>query len=250
MVQHMTDPGPVFAIGDVHGQLDMLEHALSLIDRDSAAGATVVLLGDYVDRGPESAGVLNLIANGLSEGRPWVPLLGNHDRFLVRFLDDPDYVDPNTARPLTWLDPILGGRETLASYGVDVSPMRASTDIWKDARAAVPATHKALIGRLQICHETPDLFFAHAGIRPGVALDQQTEDDLIWIRKPFHDDRRDHGKLIVHGHTPVDAPRHYGNRVNLDSGAGYGRPLTVALFEDGKVFTLNDGGRCLLDQIP
>lgn len=238
---------PIFAVGDIHGQLAMLEQALRLVDRDSAAGSPVVFLGDYVDRGPDSRGVLDLLSSGVRAGRPWITLKGNHDRIMAEYLVDPDYADPCLRRPMTWLDPVLGGRETLASYGIDVSPMRGAAAIARDAREAVPDAHRAFLSSLALSHQTDALFFAHAGVRPGVPLDQQTEDDLIWIRQEFHRDRRDHGKLIVHGHTPVDAPRHYGNRINLDSGAGYDRPLTVAVFEEGRVFTLNDGGRCPLE---
>ncbi len=106
----------------------------------------------------------------------------------------------------------------------------------------MPAHHRAFLAGLPCNHRAPGLFFAHAGIRPGVPLDRQTEDDLCWIRGPFIDDPRDHGALIVHGHTPVDRVTHYCNRVNIDTGAGHGRALSVIVIEDGEVLELLPGG--------
>lgn len=231
----------VYAIGDIHGQLDMLRAAHSRIaaDRDLCGdrNAPVVHMGDLVDRGPDSRGVIDFLLDGAARGEPWVTLLGNHDRLFRGYLTDGRLTDNCLRADLGWLDAPLGGRQTLASYGIDpATPFDA-------ARSRVPADHVGYLGALVTHFETEDLFFAHAGIRPGVALDQQTEDDLVWIRHEFLNDESDHGKLIVHGHTPVERPEHHGNRVALDTGAGYGAPLTAAVFEGRKCWILTASGR-------
>jgi serine/threonine protein phosphatase 1 len=147
---------------------------------------------------------------------------------------------------LSWLNPRLGGDTTLASYGVDFNDKNRQLVVHAAARAAVPQSHITFLRDLPLTFETDDLFLAHAGIRPGVPLADQDEEDLLWIRKEFHRDTRPHPKLIVHGHTPVDAATHYGNRVNLDTGAGYGKPLTAAVFEGTDCWRLSDAGRVAL----
>ncbi|MEC3861268.1 metallophosphoesterase [Mesobacterium sp. TK19101] len=237
---------PIYAIGDVHGQREMLENAFDLIERDEHAGAPVVLVGDFTDRGPDSRGVIDMLLDGIAAGRPWIPLMGNHDRFLLRFLKDPHYADPRMKTPRNWLAPVVGGRATLESYGVDADERRALEDIHADALQAIPPSHIAFFESLDTTHLTDDHVFVHAGIRPGVPLQQQTEDDLIWIRDEFLDDPRDHGRLVVHGHTPTEAPVHCGNHVNVDGGAGYGRPLIPVLLLGREGWTLSSVGRARL----
>ncbi len=237
---------PIFAIGDIHGQADMLDDALALIHDDPLAGATVVFLGDYIDRGPDSRGVIDILTEGLEDGEHWIMLMGNHERFLLRFLENPKYFDPNTKGKLTYLDPKIGGRETLASYGVDVNKRRKVRDIHADAVEAIPQKHLNFLKSLKLKYQTQEQIFVHAGIRPGVPLEQQKEDDLLWIRREFLFDTRDYGRLIVHGHTALDMPIHHGNRVNLDGGAGHGRPLVPALLLGRKVWTLGETGRAQL----
>ena len=224
----------------------MLDEALSLIEDDPYAGAPVVFLGDYVDRGPDSRGVIETLMQGLAEGEPWVVLKGNHDRYLYRFLEDPGYRDPRTSRGLSWLDDPIGGRATLASYGVDVDARRRLEDIHADALQAIPASHVEFLQSLELTHLTRDHVFVHAGLRPGVGLAQQDEDDLLWIRAEFLNDTRDHGRLVVHGHTPGPCPVHYGNRLNMDGGAGYGNPLVPAVLLGRKAFLLDAAGRLAL----
>ncbi|MDJ0822397.1 MAG: metallophosphoesterase family protein [Paracoccaceae bacterium] len=238
--------GAIFVVGDIHGQLEMLESALAVIDSDPAAGAPVVFVGDYLDRGPDSKGVVARLMQGQAEGRPWICLMGNHDRYLLRFLQDPAYRDPRTSAGLDWLSPRIGGRQTLASYGVDAHPERALKDIHTDALAAIPQAHVDWIANLPLCHETDAHIFAHAGIRPGVPLEDQEEDDLLWIRGTFLDDPRDHGRLVVHGHTAIECPQHYGNRLNMDGGAGYGRPLDPAVLLGREAFLIGPRGRVRL----
>ena len=231
----------IYAVGDIHGHLDALKQALAWIKADGGPDAQIVFLGDYVDRGSDSKGVIELLAQGQAEGRNWICLMGNHDKYLIDFLNEGRA--QSLLRPdLHWFDPRLGGAETLRSYGVDVEGKEDAVSA-EELRTKVPAHHRAFLEALPLTHETDDLFFAHAGIRPGVAFDDQVELDLIWIRQEFLEDTRDHGKLVVHGHTAVKFPEHAGNRVNLDGGTGFGRPLYPAVFENGQVWLLSDRGR-------
>ena len=240
-----------YAIGDVHGHLDQLTRAHARISADRARtgddGASVVHLGDLVDRGPESAEVVEYLLMGQAAGAPWITLKGNHDHMFALFLGDATAHDPGLRLDLTWLDPRLGGLDTLASYGVGIDAGagagRDLADLWREAKARVPAAHRAFLAALPLCHRTRAAFLVHAGVRPGVPLDAQAPGDMMWIRQPFLDDPRDHGALVVHGHTVIDGPRHYGNRVNLDTGAGYGRGLTAAVIEGRDVWVLGDEGR-------
>ncbi len=234
---------PIYAIGDIHGQTHELDRALARIEADGGAEARIVFLGDYTDRGPDSRGVLDTLIEGQTAGRNWTFLKGNHDRMFEWFMQDPLRHDPYMIVKLYWLHERLGGDTTLASYGVDAHGDRREKDVHADARAAVPQAHLDFLAGLTLTFETDDLFFAHAGIRPQVPLADQTEEDLIWIRQEFLNHTGPHPKLIVHGHTPVTKATHYGNHVNLDTGAGYGDPLTAAVFEGGRVWQLTDRGR-------
>jgi serine/threonine protein phosphatase 1 len=231
----------VYAIGDIHGQLEMLQAAHEKIARDRKqtgdTTAPVIHLGDLTDRGPDSKGVLDFLIDGLERNAPWITIKGNHDRMFAQYLRDPVALDPAIRSGLHWLHPRIGGLETLASYGTGPDTPHA------DIRTAVPERHKRFLASLPLMYRTDDLAFVHAGIRPGIPLDQQVEDDLVWIREAFHDVTTPHEALIVHGHTPVDIPTHYGNRVNLDTGAGYGKPLTVAVFEGTTCHILENTGR-------
>lgn len=230
-----------YAIGDVHGHLEKLEDIHRRIVEDRAAtgdlDAPVYHLGDYVDRGPDAPGVIEYLATGKARGAPWVLLRGNHDAMMLSYLTDPQ------AAAAHWLSNNIGGSETLAGYGIDVWSARTRTDIRQEARRRVPNRHVEFLTGLQNAVHVPGLFFCHAGIRPGLALTQQKEEDLLWIRRPFHDDTRDHGALIVHGHTPVREVTHYGNRLNLDTGAGYGKALSAVVIEGTQVFQLAENGR-------
>lgn len=232
----------VYAIGDVHGHLDALQAAHDRIRADGGAAARVVHLGDLVDRGPDSRGVIRYLIEGQAAGRDWPVVLGNHDRMLLRFLTDPQWIDPGLSQPMHWLDhPGLGAAATLDSYGVAAGQGLAETH--RRMLAAVPRAHLFWLGRLPPWYLHPLALFVHAGVRPGVDLRDQTQDDCVWIRRPFLVSRADHGPLVVHGHTPVDAPAHYGNRLNIDTGAAYGGPLTAVVIEPNGVFQLTDEGR-------
>jgi serine/threonine protein phosphatase 1 len=233
----------LYVIGDLHGQIAMLETALDRIAADGGADAPLISLGDLVDRGPDSRAVIDVLLQGQVSGRNWVVLKGNHDHMFHRFLEDGRIHDPQIKSGANWLHQRLGGAATLASYGVTGMHSRPISDLAADARAAVPDAHLTFLQGLPVAHRVGDLLFVHAGIAPHVALDDQTEDDLLWIRDPFLNHTQPHPFLVVHGHTALDAPAHYGNRINLDSGAGYGRPLTIAVFEGGRVWTLEPNGR-------
>ena len=218
----------------------MLKNAIKKIEKDGGSDARVVFLGDYIDRGADSCGVVEFLINGRAANKNWVCLKGNHDQMLPLFMED---CHAQVTVNFHWLDDRLGGRETLASYGVNVDDTDPRQEVHKSAVAAVPDEHIEFLELLPHSHQENGIFFVHAGIRPGVSLEHQLDDDLLWIRDEFLDYKRRHPMLIVHGHTPVKKAQHYGNRVNLDTGSGYGRQLTTAVFEGAECWTLTDLGR-------
>ncbi len=255
---------PIYAIGDIHGQKEMLDHALRLIATDGGEDAQVVFLGDYTDRGPNSRAVIETLIEGRAAGRNWVLLKGNHDRMFSRFVRAGIEHDARIKSGLGWLNSRLGGQATLASYGIngvvhlaqDADGQRESLvhfeadtgwinneGLQQLAKAAVPDAHLDFLDALPLWHETDDLIFVHAGLRMELPLARQDPEDLLWIRDGFLDSQTDYGKLIVHGHTALDYPQHHGNRVNLDGGAGYGRPLIPAVFEGRECWLLTERGR-------
>ncbi len=236
----------LYAIGDIHGHLDQLRGLHGLIAEDAARHASparIVHVGDLVDRGPNSAGVVDYLMTGIASGQDWVVLKGNHDRMLALFLDDPTAQDPGLRSDLGYLHYKIGGGATLASYGVRSAADRPVKPVHTEAVAKVPAAHRAFLAALPTSYQQDATLFVHAGIRPGIPLDRQTETDLVWIRREFLDDPRDHGVLVIHGHTAIDAPTHYGNRVNIDSGAAYGGPLSAIVIEGRDIFHLTLDGR-------
>ena len=258
---------PLYAIGDIHGQKAMLDQALDLIVADGGPEARIVFLGDYTDRGPDSRAVIDTLIAGRDAGRDWTFVKGNHDRLFTRFVREGREHDPRVKSGISWLNPRLGGSTTLASYGVtgEMHFADKSDDgleylahfegdegwIKKDAlqrlaQDAVPEAHLDFLEGLPLTHQTDDLLFVHAGLRMELPLEWQDPEDLIWIRDGFLESRVDYGKLIVHGHTALDAPQHHGNRVNLDGGAGYGRPLVPAVFEARDCWLLTNQGRVAL----
>ena len=258
----------IYAIGDIHGQFDMLENALRLIEDDGSPDAKVVFVGDYTDRGLKSKQVIDLLIEGQKQGRNWVFLKGNHDKFFANFVQHGIMHDAHVASKINWLQPRLGGLNTLASYGIipdkpaifdhpdgELEQLTSLTisgenipagQLQKIAQDTVPREHISFLEDLPLTYETDDLIFVHAGLRPNVPLAEQYPEDLIWIRKGFLETDHDFGKLIVHGHTALDAPEHFGNRIDLDGGAGYGRPLVPAVFEGRDCFLLTDDGRVAL----
>ena len=238
---------PLYAIGDLAGQMHELQRVLDLIEADGGRDASIVFLGDYADRGPDTRGVLDTLIAGRDARRPWTFIKGNHDRMFEWFMQDYPKHEAYLPIDLGWLNPRLGGDTTLQSYGLEFTARDRMLAVHTEALNAVPQSHLDFLINLPLAFETDTLFFAHAGIRPGVPLAEQDEEDLLWIRKEFHIYTQQHPKLVIHGHTPTDVATHHGNRVNLDTGAGYGKPLTAAVFENGNSWTLTQDGRLPLD---
>jgi len=234
-----------YAIGDIHGHLGLLQDVHDLIAKDSAiyGAAPVVHVGDLVDRGPDSRGVVEFLRIGMQSGRNWVVLKGNHDRMFTKYLADMNDRDAGLRADLSYLHPRIGGATTLTSYGVKNAADRPLALVYAEAVAAVPMAHRRFLEELPTSYMRGDAVFVHAGIRPGIPLNKQVETDLVWIRKEFLDDTRDHGAMIVHGHTAIERPMNYGNRVNIDSSAAYGGPLSVVIIEGRAVFHLTAAGR-------
>ncbi len=216
----------VYAVGDIHGHRDRLAALHEAIAADLAArparSAVLVHLGDYIDQGPDSAGVIALLAAGPSvAGRPVVNLLGDHERMLL------DALSGDRAAATDWL--WAGGRAALASWGLDPGLPR---EAWL---SALPPDHVAWMRSLVLTHREGDYLFVHAGIRPGVKLADQTRDDLVSIRQPFLTTGQDFGVVVVHGHSTVPSAQITLNRIGLDTGAGIGGALTCAVLEDDVV---------------
>jgi serine/threonine protein phosphatase 1 len=237
------DTQPLYAVGDIHGQLGELERALALIEADGGAEAPIVFLGDLVDRGPDSCGVMERIIDGIEAGRPWTVVKGNHDEMFERFLTMNTLDHHRILSGVNWFADRLGGRETLISYGVNIDALKTPEAILAAARGAVPAGHLHFLQTLPTHYANGDLLFVHAGIRPGVRWEEQDPEDFLWIREPFLSHRDPFPWLVVHGHTPSDYPSRHPNRINLDGGAGYGRPLVPAIFEGNDVWLLEASGR-------
>lgn len=232
----------LYVIGDIHGHLDQLRLAHERIFQDGGRDAQIAHVGDLIDRGPDSRGVVDYLLQGQLRDERWVVTRGNHDRFLPKFLREPEWIDPGLRDSLTWLDhPGLGAAQTLQSYGVDTDLPPGRT--LAEARRAVPDSHADYLASLPLYFLHPQALVVHAGIRPGVGLTDQAEQDLVWIRQGFLESRHDHGILVAHGHTAIDTVTHYGNRLNVDGGAAYGRPLCTVVIEDGDAFLLTDDGR-------
>lgn len=238
-----------YAIGDIHGHIDKLKELHNWIAEDqrrNGEGGVIVHVGDLVDRGPDSAGVVDWLMTGMAAGKPWVVLKGNHDRLMTNYIEDRSKRDFCLRVELTWLDAPLGGLATLESYGIEIKEGGDPDELHQRAVVAVPAAHVRFLEELPVMHQSSGALFVHAGIRPGIPFADQTEDDLVWIRREFHQDQRDHGAIIVHGHTPVDQATHYRNRVNIDTGVAYGGPLSAIVIEDGVVWDLRADHRVAL----
>jgi serine/threonine protein phosphatase 1 len=216
----------IYVVGDIHGRADLLSEITDRIDDDvrrrPIAQTAEIYLGDYIDRGPHSRTVVDLLAVRLVAHHA-VCLRGNHEAVMERFLQN------STVLPY-WQQ--LGGMQTLASYGIK---LRGGTETAADVRRrfvdAFPRAHQLFMQCLRDLFVCGDFLFVHAGIRPGVPLEYQDPNDLIWIRDEFLDSAQDHGRFIVHGHTPVPYPDIRHNRINIDTGAWRTGTLTCVAIE-------------------
>lgn len=237
----------IYAVGDIHGHFEKLQTAHALIEADKRAHpsdkATVVHIGDLCDRGPETSKVIQHLIDGLTRGEDWQVLKGNHDQMFLDFIDGGDGTNPRLRTGVNWLSATLGGKATLASYGLKKSLLESGEAFMRRARASVPAEHISFLKGLPLWLRIEGKIFVHAGIRPGFPLEAQDEMDLLWIRDEFLWHFGDHEALVVHGHTPVEEPTHYGNRVNVDTGAGWGNPLVPVVFDGDRCFSLRAAGR-------
>jgi serine/threonine protein phosphatase 1 len=233
----------VYAVGDVHGRYDLLKELMARIAADAAAHARgrrpiLIFCGDYVDRGPNSAEVIeSLLWLQRNASFDLHLLKGNHEQALLAFLDDPESA-------IDWIS--FGGAETLRSYGV--TPPRPEAEIADYQRArdklldGMPASHLRLMERLELIVGIGDYAFAHAGVRPGVPLERQSEDDLLWIRRGFLDSHSRFEKIVVHGHSWRDSRAEIlDHRIGLDTGAYQTGVLTAVRLEDECIEVIHTG---------
>ena len=233
MIAKVASGTRVYAIGDIHGRLDLLTRLEAIIEADLArsrpARTVAVYLGDYVDRGQDSRGVLDHLLDHPLPVDEIVHLLGNHEDVMCQFLADA-WVGENWIR--------FGGRETLASYGVAPDPELPLQEWLVQAQEAfvraMPERHLAFLEGLPLRHEEDGYLFVHAGVRPRIPLDRQRRHDLLWIRHEFLDSEADHGRVIVHGHSISSEPEIRANRIGIDTGAFMSGRLTAVALEGGE----------------
>jgi len=219
----------VYAVGDIHGRADLLEAALDRIAADDRAGGeaqtTLVFLGDLVDRGPDSAGVVERLRRLADEGGDARFLLGNHEEVFLHALAGEAQAVRLFCR--------IGGRETLISYGMDAAEYERADygEIAEALARLVPPEHRDFLAGFEQLVEVGDYVFAHAGVRPGVPLHGQRGEDLRWIREPFLRHRGALEKVVVHGHTIGEEAEFHPHRIGIDTGAYATGRLTVLALE-------------------
>jgi diadenosine tetraphosphatase ApaH/serine/threonine PP2A family protein phosphatase len=229
----LPDGQLVYAIGDIHGRLDLLGLLLASIEADAAQSQstrkTLIFLGDYVDRGPDSRGVIEALLNDLPQDFDAHFLKGNHEALLLKFLEDASCLRH-------WL--VNDAKSTMRSYGMDVNALEsenAPAEAWRGAfAAALSESHRHFFQTLALMTTFGDYLFVHAGLRPGIPIEAQDERDLIWIRHEFLDSEDDFGKFVVHGHTPVSLPEVRSNRIDIDTGAVFSGRLTALRLEGSR----------------
>jgi serine/threonine protein phosphatase 1 len=218
----------VYAVGDVHGRLDLLRKLWAMIETDAAntdLRKVVVFVGDYVDRGHDSKGVIDFLLEAKLDGGDIVCLRGNHDQAVLDFVADADFYR-------SWKP--FGAPETLLSYGV-MPPKFDDEAEFESARnefvSKCPPEHFNFLESLPYCYELGGYFFVHAGVRPGIPLKEQDPQDMLWIRDEFLFSRSGFEKVIVYGHTPVEQAGLRGNRIGIDTGAYATGRLSAAVLE-------------------
>jgi serine/threonine protein phosphatase 1 len=225
----------IYALGDIHGRSDLLKKMFTVIDADIArnpVGRPIeVFLGDYIDRGPDSAHTLDLLIER-SLHHETVCLKGNHEAYFLEVLRDPTKLED-------WRQ--FGGLQTLMSYGIQptLSPDAGEqADLISALTEVIPRDHLSFLRGLKSSFVCGDFFFVHAGVRPGIPLGEQQENDLLWIRNEFLDSDENFGKFIVHGHTPVPEPDIRSNRINIDTGAYATGNLTLLTIQGSSMLAL------------
>lgn len=230
----------LYAVGDVHGRLDLLDDLLGRVRADLRARpvetGALVFLGDLIDRGPDSAGVLGRLCALDDFPAKTLFLLGNHEEMLLRALSGEPGVIYN------WLD--FGGDACVESYGLPAAGLKAMDEARaaEALKEAIPATHRSFLDSFGDTFAFGDYLLVHAGIRPGVAIADQVPHDLRWIRRPFLTDAHDHGVMVIHGHTISDGVDLRPNRVGIDTGAYQTGVLTAAVVEGGELRFIQTGG--------
>ena len=221
----------VYAIGDIHGRADLLAQLHRQIRVDAANAPSgikksIIYLGDYVDRGLDSMGVIDILLTSPMDDFETVYLKGNYEDALLRFLD-------NLSTGPNWF--AIGGDATVLSYGIRIPTGLTGAQhleyVWMELRARIPQNHLEFLSSLQLMYQTGDYVFVHAGIKPGVPLEQQDPEDLMWIRGEFHESRHDHGKVVVHGHMLMSQPDIQTHRIGIDTGAFATNILTSIVLE-------------------
>jgi len=231
----------IYVIGDIHGRLDLLTELLEKIEEHASRlpevrTQHVILLGDLIDRGRESAQVIDYVHHVQSQTDELVVLMGNHEELMLRALNGEQGVFR------AWMR--IGGDATLRSFGLEPPPRGGDYDLYARRFAAtVPPAWVAWMSRLPLSARSGDYFFCHAGVRPRVPLKRQKKADLLWIRDEFLDDREDHGAVIVHGHSIADEVEHFGNRIGIDTGAYRTGVLTAMYLEGDRQAILATGVR-------
>src|SRR5688572_15833185 len=229
-----------YAIGDIHGRLDLLDMLLEKIEADVASRKPkrnfIVFLGDLVDRGPDSAGVVERLRNFRPTWARPIFLAGNHEEVLLRMIAGEKKILPS------WLK--YGGVQCAQSYGLDPEAMRMLDEeaALQLIKAKVPRAHAEFLESFSDTFRFGDYLFVHAGIRPGIALEEQDRFDLRWIREPFLSDAKQHGLMVVHGHTIVDRVEERPNRIAIDTGAYHTGVLTALAVEDRERWFLSAEG--------
>jgi serine/threonine protein phosphatase 1 len=226
-----------YVVGDIHGHLDLLDRLLTKIHRDlddrPARKTLLVFVGDLIDRGPSSAQVIERLRTYRWPGVQPIFLLGNHEEVLLRILGG------DTSPIASWLK--FGGAQCIASYGADPEELARSSDaaVLNTVRRAIPKAHVEFLKSFADTCRFGDYLFVHAGIRPGVELDLQSQSDLRWIRAPFLSDDSDHGFVVVHGHTITKGVDECANRIGIDTGAYRTGVLTAIAIEGEKRWFLD-----------
>jgi serine/threonine protein phosphatase 1 len=229
----------MYCIGDIHGRADLLEQLHTLIEVDAVpfdGTKQLLYLGDYIDRGDESRQVIDILLSQPLADFEYIYLLGNHEHALLDFLIDPEAM----SGWLTW-----GGRETLASYGIQAGFAPSKSELYKVKsllERATPASHLNFFENCQLSHTEGNYYFVHAGIRPGVALEKQDFQDQLWIRDAFLSSGANHGAVIVHGHSITEQVELLPNRIGIDTGAYSSGVLTCLVLEGTGQRLLQTGG--------